>query len=177
MIYLVHCSLPLHSPLSFFLTVNFSSLTSLVSLSLLLSSSFPSPPPSSLPSPPPVLCTPSSLTILSFLQSLRFPYTRPHFLQLGSEDEIQVTADHAIRPIICPRDISRLPWNSGYAEWVLFLPLSCVWPLFCTLVLWHSWIQHSWFRLFVGCIKKSMYCLSFVEWYAVVFLTTCVIFL
>ncbi|KAK8737254.1 hypothetical protein OTU49_004409 [Cherax quadricarinatus] len=49
-------------------------------------------------------------------KSLRFPYTRPHFLQLGSEDEIQVTADHAIRPIICPRDISRLPWKSGYAE-------------------------------------------------------------
>ncbi|XP_071514535.1 protein phosphatase 1H [Panulirus ornatus] len=49
-------------------------------------------------------------------KSLQFPYTRPHFLQLGSEDEIQVTADHTIRPIICPRDISRLPWKSGYAE-------------------------------------------------------------
>ncbi|KAK4309243.1 hypothetical protein Pmani_003132 [Petrolisthes manimaculis] len=49
-------------------------------------------------------------------KSVRFPYTRPHFLQLGSEDEIQVTADHAIRPIICPRDITRLPWSTGYAE-------------------------------------------------------------
>ncbi|CAL4067880.1 unnamed protein product, partial [Meganyctiphanes norvegica] len=49
-------------------------------------------------------------------KGLRFPYTRPHFLQLNTEDEVQVTADHAIRPIICPRDISRLPWNTGYAE-------------------------------------------------------------
>ncbi|MPC39216.1 protein phosphatase 1H-like isoform X1 [Portunus trituberculatus] len=57
-----------------------------------------------------------SLTGSTKDKGLRFPYTRPHFLQLGSEDEIQVTADHAIRPIICPRDISRLPWNSGYAE-------------------------------------------------------------
>ncbi|XP_066967970.1 protein phosphatase 1H [Macrobrachium rosenbergii] len=49
-------------------------------------------------------------------KSARFPYTRPHFLQLSTEDEIQVSADHAIRPIICPRDISRLPWKTGYAE-------------------------------------------------------------
>lgn len=49
-------------------------------------------------------------------KSARFPYTRPHFLQLSTEDEIQVSADHAIRPIICPRDISRLPWNTGYSE-------------------------------------------------------------
>ncbi|ROT61913.1 Protein phosphatase 1H [Penaeus vannamei] len=49
-------------------------------------------------------------------KGLRFPYTRPHFLQLNSEDEIQVSADHAIRPIICPRDINRLPWKTGYAE-------------------------------------------------------------
>ncbi|KAL7646417.1 UNVERIFIED_CONTAM: hypothetical protein RMT77_003330 [Armadillidium vulgare] len=51
-------------------------------------------------------------------KTLKFPYTRPHFLQLNSEDEILVTADHSLRPIICPRDISRLPWNSGYAETV-----------------------------------------------------------
>lgn len=47
---------------------------------------------------------------------LKFPYSRPHFLQLNGEDEIQVAGDHAIRPIIVPRDISKLPWNSGYAE-------------------------------------------------------------
>ena len=47
---------------------------------------------------------------------LKFPYGRPHFLQLNTEDEIQVAGDHAIRPIIVPRDITKLPWNSGYAE-------------------------------------------------------------
>jgi serine/threonine protein phosphatase PrpC len=28
----------------------------------------------------------------------------------------QVTADHAVRPIIVPRDVSALPWAAGYAE-------------------------------------------------------------
>ena len=27
-----------------------------------------------------------------------------------------MTADHAVRPIIVPRDVSALPWNAGYAE-------------------------------------------------------------
>jgi hypothetical protein len=27
-----------------------------------------------------------------------------------------VTADHSVRPIIVPRDVNALPWNSGYAE-------------------------------------------------------------
>lgn len=48
--------------------------------------------------------------------SVKFAYQRPSFLQLESEDEIQVTADHIIRPIIVPRDIRQLPWNAGYAE-------------------------------------------------------------
>lgn len=47
---------------------------------------------------------------------LKFRYTRPTFLQLTSDDEVQVSADHIIRPIIVPRDITKLPWNSGYAE-------------------------------------------------------------
>ncbi|XP_064473634.1 protein phosphatase 1H-like [Ornithodoros turicata] len=47
---------------------------------------------------------------------LKFKYTRPNFLQLASDDEIQVSADHVIRPIIVPRDITKIPWNSGYAE-------------------------------------------------------------
>lgn len=29
---------------------------------------------------------------------------------------IQVSADHRVRPIIVPRDLSRLPWCAGYAE-------------------------------------------------------------
>lgn len=47
---------------------------------------------------------------------LKYAYSRPHFLQLNGEDEIQVAGDHAIRPIIVPRDITKIPWNSGYAE-------------------------------------------------------------
>ncbi|EEC17961.1 protein phosphatase 2C zeta, putative, partial [Ixodes scapularis] len=47
---------------------------------------------------------------------LKFKYTRPSFLQLTSDDEIQVSADHVIRPIIVPRDITKIPWNAGYAE-------------------------------------------------------------
>lgn len=46
----------------------------------------------------------------------KFQYSRPHFLQFHTEEEILVSADHHIRPIIVPRDISKLPWNSGYAE-------------------------------------------------------------
>lgn len=45
----------------------------------------------------------------------KFPYSRPDFLHL-SPDEVQVSADHTIRPILVPRDISKLPWNAGYAE-------------------------------------------------------------
>lgn len=46
----------------------------------------------------------------------RHEYSRPHFLQLNSTDEITVTADHGVRPIIVPRDLSFIPWESGYAE-------------------------------------------------------------
>lgn len=49
-------------------------------------------------------------------KSLKFPYTRPEFLQLKTDDEIFVSADHQIRPIILPRDVTRLPWKAGYAE-------------------------------------------------------------
>jgi len=46
----------------------------------------------------------------------KYKYQRPHFLKLETEDEIQVTADHQVRPIIVPRDVSALPWGAGYAE-------------------------------------------------------------
>lgn len=49
-------------------------------------------------------------------KALKFPYTRPEFLQLKTDDEIFVSADHQIRPIILPRDVTRLPWKAGYAE-------------------------------------------------------------
>jgi len=47
---------------------------------------------------------------------VKYAYQRPIFLQLFTEDEIQATADHSVRPIIVPRDIGILPWFSGYAE-------------------------------------------------------------
>ncbi len=37
-------------------------------------------------------------------------------MQLFSDDEIQATADHLVRPIIVPRDVGVLPWGAGYAE-------------------------------------------------------------
>ena len=47
--------------------------------------------------------------------TVKYAYNRPVFLQLNS-DEVQVAADTVTRPILVPRDISRLPWNAGYAE-------------------------------------------------------------
>lgn len=46
----------------------------------------------------------------------KYGYQRPTFLKLETQDEIQVTADHSVRPIIVPRDVSVLPWAAGYAE-------------------------------------------------------------
>ncbi|XP_034119395.1 protein phosphatase 1H [Drosophila albomicans] len=48
----------------------------------------------------------------------KFRYSRPLFLELLSEDELRASSDHNIRPIIVPRDISLLPWGTGYAECV-----------------------------------------------------------
>ncbi|XP_005182012.1 protein phosphatase 1H isoform X1 [Musca domestica] len=48
----------------------------------------------------------------------KFAYSRPPFLQLLTADELKASADHNVRPIIVPRDISILPWGTGYAECV-----------------------------------------------------------
>lgn len=48
----------------------------------------------------------------------KFLYSRPQFLQLLTFDELKASADHNVRPIIVPRDISVMPWCSGYAECV-----------------------------------------------------------
>ena len=46
----------------------------------------------------------------------KFTYSRPGFLQLLSVDELKASADHNVRPIIVPRDISVMPWNTGYVR-------------------------------------------------------------
>lgn len=48
----------------------------------------------------------------------KFNYGRPQFLQLLTFDELKASADHNVRPIIVPRDISIMPWFTGYAECV-----------------------------------------------------------
>lgn len=45
----------------------------------------------------------------------KFPYRRPHFLNL-EDDEVQMSADHKLRPIIHPS--RQLPYYAGYAECV-----------------------------------------------------------
>lgn len=46
---------------------------------------------------------------------LKFPYMRPEFLGL-STDEIECSADHVARPILILKETRRLPWATGYAE-------------------------------------------------------------
>lgn len=48
----------------------------------------------------------------------KFQYARPPFLQLLTVDELKASADHNVRPIIVPRDVSVMPLNAGYAECV-----------------------------------------------------------
>lgn len=75
----------------------------------------------------------------------RLPYSRPHFLHL-SVDEVTASGDKTSRPIILPRDVTKVPWCAGYAEWVMVisvhfnsLPVSgsslSSWSLFVTLFL------------------------------------------
>ncbi|XP_063953644.1 protein phosphatase 1H-like [Lytechinus pictus] len=45
----------------------------------------------------------------------KYEYSRAEFLQLSSE-EVAIATDIIIRPIMVPRDLSKLPWYSGYAE-------------------------------------------------------------
>lgn len=71
----------------------------------------------------PLPAAPAAITNFNFSASRphlpdKFTYGRPQFLQLASYDELKASADHNVRPIIVPRDISILPWNTGYAECV-----------------------------------------------------------
>jgi protein phosphatase 1H len=67
------------------------------------------------PDIPSISTSPNFTTNRSLLPD-KFVYTRPQFLQLLTPDELKASADHNVRPIIVPRDISVLPLNSGYAE-------------------------------------------------------------
>ncbi len=53
----------------------------------------------------------------------RFPYSRPDFLAL-SPDEVECSADHISRPILILKEM-KLPWATGYAEWVRRRALIC----------------------------------------------------
>lgn len=57
----------------------------------------------------------------------RFPYSRPEFLDLTPE-LLQYSTEHASRPVITPKRDSRLPWRTGYAEWVVNLTSSVYCP-------------------------------------------------
>lgn len=46
---------------------------------------------------------------------LRFPYSRPEFLDL-TQELLQYSTEHATRPVIALKRDSRLPWRTGYAE-------------------------------------------------------------
>ncbi|KAL3982526.1 Protein phosphatase 2C family protein [Acanthocheilonema viteae] len=48
-------------------------------------------------------------------QKLRYPYTRPEFLHF-SDEEISLSADQSTRPVLCPKDPSKMPVYAGYAE-------------------------------------------------------------
>ena len=47
----------------------------------------------------------------------KYCYSRPHFLGLTYE-EVLASRDFGLRPIMTPRDISQLPLQAGYAEFV-----------------------------------------------------------
>ncbi|KAK6747754.1 hypothetical protein RB195_000757 [Necator americanus] len=53
--------------------------------------------------------------IPSLVEKLPYPYSRPEFLYF-SEDEITLSADQCIRPVLCPKYPSRMPLYAGYAE-------------------------------------------------------------
>ncbi|KHJ97875.1 protein phosphatase 2C [Oesophagostomum dentatum] len=53
--------------------------------------------------------------IPSLVEKLPYPYSRPEFLYF-SEDEITLSADQCVRPVLCPKYPSRMPLYAGYAE-------------------------------------------------------------
>lgn len=69
------------------------------------------------------------LRVYDDMLEVKYNYRRPEFLQLDEESE-QAASDHDSRPIIIPH--RELPFNAGYAEYVLRLytiPRSFFWFL------------------------------------------------
>lgn len=54
--------------------------------------------------------------IISVGDAPRFPYSRPEFLYLTSDDEIFVSGDQTTRPILVPKDPQKMVMFAGYAE-------------------------------------------------------------
>lgn len=46
---------------------------------------------------------------------VKYEYARPVFLEITQEDE-DTSKDHGQRIVLSPRDVSRMPWLTGYAE-------------------------------------------------------------
>jgi len=46
----------------------------------------------------------------------RFPYSRPEFLFLTTDDEICVSGDQTTRPVLVPKDPQKMLMFAGYAE-------------------------------------------------------------
>ncbi|KAK3104150.1 hypothetical protein FSP39_024847 [Pinctada imbricata] len=57
----------------------------------------------------------SSATINGDVKQPKFQYSRPEFLNLNPE-QIQVSRDFSTRPIVTVQEMTRIPWNAGYAE-------------------------------------------------------------
>ncbi|KAJ1360626.1 hypothetical protein KIN20_019651 [Parelaphostrongylus tenuis] len=53
--------------------------------------------------------------IPSLMEKQPYPYSRPEFLYF-SEDEVLLSADQRVRPVLCPKYSSRMPLYAGYAE-------------------------------------------------------------
>lgn len=46
---------------------------------------------------------------------VKYEYSRPLFLEITQEEE-DTSKDHGQRVVLSPRDITRMPWHTGYAE-------------------------------------------------------------
>ncbi len=46
---------------------------------------------------------------------VKYPYRRPLFLEI-TQEEADTSKDHGQRVILTPHDVSRMPWQAGYAE-------------------------------------------------------------